>query len=268
MRETIAFASTHHDPEGRLYQQTARMLPTLTDLYAHLTVVATSVTPPESRDLVRSAGAFVFDRGTALPETVHFLGHWRRKALELALREAPDATHIHFCDFDRILHWLETYPDELYEVLQAITHHDFTVLGRTPRAFASHPQVQRDTETIVNHVFGIASGLPWDVTAASRGVSRRAAEALVAGCHDETIGNDCSWVLFVQQQAGMTLGYVETEGLEFETLDRYSAEELARIGGAAGWLERTDADPRQWSQRMELGRIEVDSIITHMKTGV
>jgi hypothetical protein len=61
---------------------------------------------------------------------------------------------------------------------------------------------------------------------------------------------------------------VETEGLEFETLDRYSAEELASMGGATGWMARTDADPRQWSQRMELGRIEVDSIIAHMKTGV
>jgi hypothetical protein len=68
----------------------------------------------------------------------------------------------------------------LAQVARRVTEYDFTVLGRTPRAFDSHPRIQRDTESIVNHVFGLVSGQTWDVTAAARGLSRRAAEVRAA----------------------------------------------------------------------------------------
>lgn len=265
MPATIAFAATHHDPEELLYHQTRRLLPVLRALYAHLTIVVTSSTPRRTQDMLSEAGCSVFDRGTDLPdEGMSYLGLWRRKALELSLRDSHEAAYIHFCDFDRILHWAEHYPDELRSVLATIPQYDFTVLGRTARAFASHPRIQRDTEAIINHIFALASGQPWDVTAASRGLSRRAAGLIVAGCHDDTIGNDCSWPLFLQRYDHLQLGYRETEGLEFETLDRYSAEELAALGGPAGWFARVDADPRQWARRLDTAKSEVDSIVAYI----
>jgi hypothetical protein len=105
--------------------------------------------------------------------------------------------------------------------------------------------------------------LSWDVTAASRGFSRRAAELLVAGSEDDTIGNDCSWPLFFQQEGSIRLHFMETEGLEFETLDRYSAEELATAGGVDGWMARLDADPQQWAQRLETARLEVAAMVPY-----
>jgi hypothetical protein len=123
--------------------------------------------------------------------------------------------------------------------------------------------MQRDTESSINHVFSTVSGLPWDVTAASRGFSRRAAELLVAGSEDDTIGNDCSWPLFLQQVGNLRLHFLETEGLEFETLDRYSAEELAAVGGVDGWLARLDADPQQWAQRLDTARLEVAAMVPY-----
>jgi hypothetical protein len=263
MSRTIVLASTHHDPEGLLNQQTRRMLPMLTELYQHMHVVITTATPPATRELLHNAGIQVYDRGTELPETVQYLGHWRRVAIERALQDTPEDGYIHFCDFDRILHWAEYWPDELRTTLDALTAYDFTVLGRTQRAFDSHPRVQRDTETVVNHVFAAASGLDWDVTAAARGFSRRAAEALVTGCSDDTIGNDCSWPLFLQAHGGLSLNHIQTEGLEFETLDRYTEEELRTLGGADAWVARLDGDPRNWSLRLDIARIEVDSIVAY-----
>jgi hypothetical protein len=263
---SIAFASTHHDPQALLYAQTQRMLPLLTDLYSHISVVITSATAASSQEQLRAAGVYVFDRGRDLPDSgMSYLGMWRRKSVEVSLRQAPDATHIHFCDFDRILHWAEYYPDELRTVLQAITQYDFTVLGRTPRAFDSHPRVQCDTERIINHVFSLASGLDWDVTAASRGFSRRAAELLVADCDDDTIGNDCSWPLFFQRYDDIQMGHLLTEGLEFETLDRFTPEELAAVGGAEGWLARFDGDPQRWVERLHTALTEARSIVTYRK---
>jgi hypothetical protein len=263
MPKSTVFAATHHDPQGLLNAQAQRLLPLLKDLYLHMVVVVTSATSADTQAFLKSEGVCVYDRGTGLPETNEYLGHWRRKSVELSLQEAPTATHIHFCDFDRLLHWADYYQDELCTVLDIISDHDFTVLGRTPRAFATHPRVQRDTEAIINHVFHTVSGLPWDVTAASRGFSRRAAELLVAGSEDDTIGNDCSWPLFFQRHGNMRLHFMQTEGLEFETLDRYSAQELAAVGGVDGWLARLDTDPQQWAQRLETARLEVAAMIPY-----
>ena len=239
----------------------AASLPLLSALYGRVLVMLSPATPMATRRLLEDAGAKVTVNDPGQGGSSNFLGRKRRQAVTLAFEEAPEASHVHLCDFDRVLHWAQFYPEELRAVLPFICAYDFTVLGRTPRAFASHPRVQRDTEAIINHVFGLASGRAWDVTAASRGVSRRAAR-VIADCADDTIGNDCSWPLCVMRHAKLSLGYRETNGLEFETLDRFVG-----IAGAAGgpdaWLERLDADPKQWAARLELARIEVESIAAY-----
>lgn len=262
MAKGIALTVTHHDPEGQLYAQSVRMLPLLCDLYCHLTMVVTPDTPAHALVPLEMAGVYVTDGRGAIPTGIDYLGQWRRFAVEVAMREAPQATHLHFCDFDRILHWAECYPHELQAVLARLPAYDLTVLGRTARAFASHPRAQRDTEALVNHVFSLASGLEWDVTAASRGLSRQAAELLVSHCHDSTVGTDCSWVLFLQQQRTLKLNYISTEGLEFETLDRY-ANTVTTPQSAAEWLARLDGDPHHWSRRLALAGVEVEAIIKY-----
>src|SRR5262249_31269623 len=154
------------------------------------------------------------------------------------------------------------YPAELERIVVQLPEHDFTVLGRTERAFASHPRIQRDTEAIINTVYATVSGHHWDVTAAARGISRRAAEAILAGCPDESVGTDVSWPLFLQRADSFTLGTIATEGLEFETADRYGAE-IAAAGGLERWVTHLDADPQRWAHRLDLARIEVESMLPY-----
>jgi hypothetical protein len=254
----VALAATHHDPHGLLDEQAARVLPQLSALYEKVVVMLSPATRAATWELLEAAGARVTVSAACQEGSSHFLGRKRRQSVALALEDAPDASHVHLCDFDRVLHWAEFYPDELRAVLPFICAHDFTSLGRTPRAFASHPRTQRYTEGIINHVFSLASGRAWDVTAASRGLSRRAA-AVIAGCADDTIGNDCSWPLCVMRHEVLSNAYLETEGLEFETPDRYPRE-VAAAGGLQAWLDRIDSDPAQWARRLELARIEVESV--------
>ncbi len=262
----IALAVAHHDPEGRLYDQMARMLPHLSQFYCHITAIVTPAIFHATRDLLQQAGVTIYHPETPLPTGVEHLGRARFLAVEKGLHNAPEATHVHYCDFDRVLHWAEFHGAELRRVLAACTRADFTVLGRTPRAFASHPRVQRDTEALINHTFGLASGHDWDVTAGSRGVSRRAADRLAA-CGDDTIGVDCSWPLFLQQHDDLQMHYIPTEGLEFETLDRYG-DQIAELGGADAWIARMDGDVAIWLHRLELTRIEVASVVAYSgKTG-
>ena len=238
--------------------QLCRVLPLLNSLYTHMLVMLSPATSATTRKSLADSGATVVVNDPGLAGSSNFLGGKRREAVLLALAGTPAASHAHLVDFDRLLHWAEFYPDELRAILPRLAEYDFTVLGRTARAFATHPRVQRDTEAIINHVFSLASGHAWDVTAAARGVARRAG-GLIAACADDTIGNDCSWPLCVMRQPELTLGYHETEGLEFETLDRFALPDEAR----KGWLAQIDTDPQQWAVRLDLARIEVESIAAH-----
>ncbi|MEN9939077.1 MAG: hypothetical protein RLZZ387_5656 [Chloroflexota bacterium] len=247
----LVLAATHHDPEGRLAPQTRRALPALAARFSALAVVATEDTAEASLAPLHEAGASV--RLVPADGLAH-IGRARRAALELALETGAET--LLFCDFDRALHWAEQYPAELALVAEAIPAHDLTVLGRTPRAFASHPRAQRDTEAIINTVFEQAGGLAWDVTAAARGLSHRGARDILASCPEQSVGTDVAWPLFALRGGALTLAYRETEGLEFETPDRF-AEEIAAAGGLERWVAQIDADPRQWALRLEVARFEV-----------
>ncbi|MEP7199278.1 MAG: hypothetical protein ABI874_05615 [Chloroflexota bacterium] len=259
---TVALAATHHDPMGLLHAQTERMLPRLRQLYAHIAVSLSPTSHAPTRDTLRAAGVSM-DCAQDPPDAFRYLGRKRREVVARAFDAAPAATHVHLCDFDRVLHWAEFHGAELRETIAHLCQYDFTILGRTPCAFASHPRVQRDTEAIINHAFALASGKAWDVTAASRGLSRRAAQTINVDCADDTIGNDCSWPLVVLRRAELTLAYRETDGLEFETPDRFAAE-IAAAGGLSAWVARIDNDPQHWAQRLELARVEVESVTRYM----
>src|SRR5262245_31980106 len=193
-RSHVVLASTHHDTDDRLYQHAARALPVLGAMFGGLAIYATPATQARSLALLTEHGALVRREPPGQPSGLLTLGRGRRAALALGLDLG--APTIEFCDFDRALHWAEHYPAELADVAAHTAGHDLTVLGRTPRRFASHPRIQRDTEAVVNRVYATISGRGWDVTAAARRVTRRGAEAILRGCLDETIGTDVSWPLF------------------------------------------------------------------------
>jgi hypothetical protein len=258
----VVLAATQHDPEGRLYDQTARTLPALANIFGGMAFLVSHATQERSLTLLGSAGAQVrLEIAEQRAASWRGLGLARRAAIELAL--GLEAPFILFCDFDRMIHWVERYPEELARVVTSLPEHDFTVLGRTERAFASHPRVQRDTEAIINHVYATIGGRPWDVTAAARGLSRSAAAAILEGCPDQSIGTDVSWPLFLQRIGSFTLGYIAAEGLEFETADRYGPE-VAAAGGRERWMARLDADPHHWAQRLDLARVEVEAAVPYI----
>ncbi|HEU5013617.1 MAG TPA: hypothetical protein VFT66_13920 [Roseiflexaceae bacterium] len=258
---SVVLATTVHDPGGRMLEQTARALPILREIFASIAAQVTHASSDTTLALLHEAGALIRQDPAERFAGYMKLGRPRRESVELALQ--CEQLLIMFCDFDRVIHWADVYPDELAATAARLPEQDFTVMGRTPRAFASHPRVQRDTESIVNHVFAMTRGKPWDITAAARGLSRRAAKAILAGCPDESIGTDASWPLFVQQAGGFSMGYLATEGLEFETADRFG-DEVAAAGGMAQWIARMDADPRNWAQRLEMAQLSVQAMLPYV----
>ena len=258
MGAPVVLAATYHDPHGAMVAQAQRVMPVLHELYEAIAVLTTSNTSAQAISSLRALGVEIDVQQPYEGDGIATLGLVRRDSLDMALRWGASA--IHLCDWDRILHWAEFYPDELREVVEAIPNYDLLILGRTARAWASHPQVQRDTERLINHVFGLAWGQPLDVGAGARGLSRRAARMLIDLEEPEpTAGNDGAWPLYVAQQPDLTIGYAVTEGLEWEAPDRHT-DEIAAVGGLDAWLAAYDADPEHWAFRTRLAAYEIDAI--------
>lgn len=256
----ITLAIPYHDPPGELTGQLERLLPWLTRHFAGIAVNASPEANGASLALLAEAGAQIEREKRDFDQGVAQLGKIRRSVVDLALRMG--ASWLFYCDGDRLLHWAEHYPAELAGLLQRLPEYDCTVYGRTPRAFATHPRIQTATESLINEVYAAISGRAWDVTAAARGLSARAARALVAGCHEDSFGVDAVWPLFLQQAGGFSLTEIQTEGLEFETAGQYQTE-VAAAGDEATWKQRLDADARRWAFRLNIARIEVEAMIPY-----
>ncbi|MGC8839380.1 MAG: hypothetical protein ACP5UM_13300 [Anaerolineae bacterium] len=246
-RRRVVLAATHRDEEGRWVPVAERRLPLLAERYACMVVLCARDTVPAAVDQLRDAGVQVaVDSGPSGPGR---MGHARRQVLQMALEAG--AEHIHFCDLDRALHWVAWYPAELAQVLREVQEYDFLVLGRTPEAFASHPPDQTLTESLANTVFNLATGLGWDIAAASRGLSARAARYLLDHSREATFGTDAEWPILLRHAGTFRIGYRECDGLGFETADAYP-DEVAAAGGRDAWRLQRSQDPAVWVRRLEL----------------
>jgi hypothetical protein len=252
----------YHDPPGCMAGQIARTLPVITAIFDRVIVQASASANADCLQFFRQAGAEVFQDRSNPATNGSKIGWLRRLSVERTVRS--ECAHLIYCDSDRVLHWAEFYADEFRLISEAVCQFDFTVLGRTTRAFDSHPCTQRDTEPIINRIFGQVSGHAWnDVTSGARGLSRAAAQAIVAHCDDDELSTDVSWPLYLQHNGPWSLGYIETDGLEFETADRF-ADEVAAAGGYAAWFDRLENDPQEWIARLHLARIDIEAMLPYL----
>lgn len=242
---SIALVTTLHDPEGELDPLVA---PHIAGWLARFREVVVFTSPrgmgPVGERLGAHGARVVVDER---PQGVDRMGRVRRDAL-VAAGEHPFYL---LADLDRIAHWQQCFPDELARVEAVVPEQDFLVLGRTARAFESHPAVQRETERLANAAFAASYGSPMDITGGQRALSARAAALLLDQSRCETLGVDAEWPILCRR-AGLRPRFLATEGLEYETADRYAAE-IAGLG-YDGWLDRRINTPAQWELRLRIAQ--------------
>jgi hypothetical protein len=256
---TVGLAVTVHQPDDRLARLTEIQLPALVARYAALAAFCSRETHPAILDVLRHQGVSVtLDDGE--PCGIDGIGHVRRATVRSGLQAGT--SHLQMCDFDRAIHWVANYPHELEAVIADIPNYDLLVLGRTERAWATHPPYQAETEPLFNKVFSMATGLAWDVGAGSRGLSRRAAETLLRLSQEMTVGVDAEWPLLLLNREGYRVGHRRCEGLEFETADRFGAE-IEAAGSYQAWESETDSDPQQWVFRLRVALMISEAVLRY-----
>jgi hypothetical protein len=256
---TVALTMPINQTDERLSDLIQAHLPALASCYAGLVAYCSRATHPGILDLLHQHGVSVrVDEGEAAG--ISRIGDVRRETIRAGL--LAGTSHLQMCDFDRAVHWVASYPEEMREVIAEIPSYDLLVLGRTERAWATHPPYQRETEPLFNQVFALVTGLRWDVGAGSRGLSRRAAETLLEVSREQTVGIDAELPLLLLQRIDFRVGHRLCEGLEFETADRFKAE-IESAGSYAAWEAQISADPQRWVFRMKLAQIIAEAVIRY-----
>jgi hypothetical protein len=211
--------------------------------------IAISLPPDVDRSIV--------DRLEELPFVSAVMTHdwsWGRyAALQRALEF--DAARIQYADFDRLLRWVETNPAELLSTLDRSRESDCLIVGRTVAAYRTHPHALVQTEAISNRVVSYLLGLAVDVSAGAKVFSRAAAEFLVENCRPDSrdghaLGTDAEWPITLQR-AGFIMNYLEVDGLDWETADRFM-EEAAGLESQRLAAEAYDAEPQNWARRVAI----------------
>jgi hypothetical protein len=182
-----------------------------------------------------------------------FYEQWSGRHTVLRMGLETPADFIHYVDMDRLVRWIELRPDELEATVERLQKCDSLVIGRTPAAYATHAKTLIETERLPNTFFSHWFGREMDFSAGSRGFSRRAAAFILKQSTDmNSLSMDIGWAVLVKR-AGYSLDYIEVDGLDWETADRFR-DHAADAKAQRELAEEIDAKPDSWKWRVKIAQ--------------
>lgn len=170
----------------------------------------------------------------------------RREVVKFGLSGTSE--YYHYCDFDRLLTWGKNYLGELKNIMKIIPDSDYLILGRTERAFNTHPRAWIETEKITNTICSLELNKEVDITAGSCSFSRECAKYISKYSKDKM--TDSEWAMIIYRIAKLGVDYRAVEGLEYH-------EETNGI-------DKIVSNAEEWAVRLKLSHIISESAL---KTG-
>lgn len=233
----IGLICVTHDPTGKNINFVKSLSPLLSEIYKDLFITVSEET---DKDLIDELKINKFNV-KVIPKKG--AAHARREVLKWGLTGSNE--YFHYCDFDRLITWVDTYGNELKNTVSEIPNHDYIIIGRTLRAFNTHPIEWIETEKITNKIFSLELGQEADVTAGSCGFSRQSAKLISDNSKDKM--TDAEWPMIVYRIGKKRVDYIAVDGLEYrEDVNGYS---------------RTINDSSKWFGRVRLCYIISESAI-------
>ena len=234
---TVILAATW-EPRGEL-GRLKRMADELSELYTRMIVV---MPPSIDEGIVTELAALSEIEAVT---SVDWYGG-RHHAVRIALDKQADA--IHYSDLDRLIHWLECYPDELCEVVTRIGEADCLITGRTERAWSTHPRCMAETEPIFSMVFSYLLDIKADFGAGSMGLSRRAAEYVIANGSAEWESADRYRDAAADEETRVRLAVEMDQDAAAWKHRAYVAHEITRVGMIAATMFPENGNSSQRSR--------------------
>lgn len=243
---SVILVSTLHDPPFALKQIYQETVATIKRCFNQSYICCTQATSSEFIHALQKEGFQVLS-GTNLNHVDIY-----RQAIKAGLDWVANNrdTKLFYIDFDRLLHWCKNFPTELTKILSEINKTDLLMLGRTKRAFETHPTTQRETEIIVSELGSKICGLSktHDFISICWGFTYDLGKKLLGTKILTSTGFYGTWPILLWKWAS-TKAYLEVEGLQWETPDRFRSE-IQKLGYNL-WLKNFES-PEEWTKRVKI----------------
>jgi len=253
-QSSVCLASPFHDPEGKLLELLQEQGDALIKLYKGNAFISLSATTnPAVVSLLERQGFHIRKQTKRENPSV---GANYLAVLRMATKTSNK--YIHLVDFDRALHWIKRFPRELRDVITILpTYKGYMSFIRTPRAFQSHPQTQRTTETIINTVASEVAGVTVDIMSGSFGFQKSLAQKIIKEAKRKDYGIYAETLLIALRHRYL-IATIEVEGLEWETPDQFKVS--IQKEGYTAWLHEFESLP-EWKKRVKLLENSADILI-------
>ncbi|HLL61270.1 MAG TPA: hypothetical protein VK338_06135 [Candidatus Nitrosocosmicus sp.] len=263
MPSNMALATTIHDPEGRYAQPMQDYREDLLRLFSLKSVVYTPRTHPDTVRAVNNPLDTIMTR-TSQAHARH-ISYNRRISLKELHRHIYRDTYVLYIDFDRLLRWISTFPEELNEILDNPSG-DFTILGRTEKGFQSHPQCMREVEEVVNLEASRLLGKPVDIQSATFLMSREMSSHIEMHSRGIEDVNNGEWPI-IAKKSGVEVKMKHVKGMVFENAF-FSIREIYERGlnydenifenGYQSWIDYHYNVPAALEKRAENMRLTIE----------
>jgi hypothetical protein len=231
----IALLTVTHDPKGKNIKLLNELHKEFEKIYGELYI---TISDASSCELVKEFEKTGF-RVKIIPK--RGAAEARREVVKFGLSGVSE--FYHYCDFDRLLTWGKNHLTELRNIVNRVPYHNYLILGRTERAFYTHPDSWIETEKITNKICSLLLGKDVDITAGSCSFSRKAAEYINKYSMDRM--TDAEWAMIIHRIACLEIDYFAAEGLEYN-------EETNGVDNNVALVE-------EWLVRLKLSQIISES---------
>lgn len=243
--QSTALAALVHDPEGRILRKFPAAYKIFKSIYKEVVVI---ISPPSTKKWQKylSTNSPIILR--ALKDEI---GENRRQALSMAASLAVKA--VHSCDLDRAIFWAIHYPKELSRVASNLPRYPYTIIGRSAKAFLTHPFSQRLPELATNQAASAVLGQTVDVTSGSVGMQAGVAKKLVLLSKALGPQTDGEWPILASHVLKLPLHIVRVKGLAFETAYFHTEKWVKRhYNTLDSWLFRINMAQRTTAEMHSL----------------
>lgn len=232
--------STIHDPDGSLGKIARGNLKDLSVIKG-LTIAATPATTAKTIKILK-------ENLRAKVVTGGLVGQSRLSTLSAA---PAKARYYLYVDFDKLLHWLMTDPDEFKTVKTGVYTADYIVLNRSPRAMKTYPKSWLANELPSNKYYSRLLGITnFDIHSGQLILSRKAADIILSNAKELGSGVFGEWAILCFKY-GLSLTVCEVEGISWEDPDRLRLSYSGEQNEFPKWLKAKYDSPEEWAKRKE-----------------
>lgn len=241
-----------HDPKAGLKWISDKHVPTLLELFDAVIITASPLTDQNYLDALEFQGCQVFRRkqNIIIQSYLNAIKHGRDTGAETIL----------YCDFDRVMHWVRTYPKELSCVAKHIKKTGYLIGERGPREYQTHHDALYYTEQLPNAIISAHMGdkKQHDYLSGCYGFSKEAADYIVKHMKAKDFSFFGEWPAIMKRQ-GFKPTYLVCKGLEWETPDQHQ-EDVKRCGSVEAYREQLSS-PTEWKRRTLMAHEFVKTIV-------